>query len=64
MLHTILPIEAMLPQAELPPVEYRDCAYGKLEGRRDEQGRFTVSRILSTDPKAFLDQRYSPGVTL
>lgn len=60
---SILPPEALQPEQTLPPVEVQSCPYGKLEGYRDQKGKFVVSRILSTDPAAYLDSRYQPGST-
>lgn len=58
MIHSILPPE--LPQ-ESPQAVCIRCPYGYLEGVRDEAGGVIVSRIISTNPAAYLDPRFAPG---
>lgn len=63
MLYTILSLDDVFPPASEPaPEEIRvgNCLF---EGRRDGQN-FLISRMISTNPADYLDERYSPGKRL
>lgn len=61
-LHTIVPPEQIL---QMPAAQY---AYKRVGGALVQgvarEGRFTVERIISTDPSMYLDSRYSPGAPM
>ncbi|MEG2088213.1 MAG: YlzJ-like family protein [Angelakisella sp.] len=61
---SIVPPEALELQTEPPKLEYRPCRYGQLAGHSDATGHFVVSQMISTDPTAYLDDRYAPGALL
>lgn len=58
---SIMPPEALEHNSPLPPVEVMSCSHGMLEGYRNDKGDFVVARLISTDPAAYLDSRYSPS---
>lgn len=58
MIYSILPLQ--LPEENLEAVCVK-CPYGYLEGVRDGEGGIIVSRMISTDPAAYLDPRFTPG---
>lgn len=63
ILHSIIPPEAVMYVEE--PIEYetRQLPNGYIQGV-NSNGKFTVSRLISTDPSLYLDPRYAPGSTL
>lgn len=63
MIHTILPPEGLQQQSPPPVMECIPCACGWLQGTRTSDGRFTVGRIISTDPAAYLRAEWQPGQT-
>lgn len=64
MIHTILPMEALLPAPEPVQSELRRCPYGWVQAVQMPQGVWQVSRVISTDPAAYLDPHFSPGASL
>lgn len=58
---SVVPPEALEHAAPLPPCELLLCPHGQLEGCRNAVGDFVVSRLLSTDPAAYLQLQYAPG---
>lgn len=63
MIHSILPPEAYL-QSEPPKLCCMRCTHGFVFGSRDEEGHFILSRLISTDPSAYLDPRFCPGARI
>lgn len=61
-LYTIVPAECIMEQPSPKREELQQLHNGAsvLEGRL-VNGEFTVSRLISTDPKLYLDSRYAPG---
>ncbi len=59
--HTIMPMEALEEQPPVQETECLPCRYGFVSGVRDAQGRLVISRIISTDPAAYLDPKFAPG---
>lgn len=61
-LYTIVPMECFVEQPSSSGEEIRQLHNGEniLEGRVVD-GEFTVSRLISTNPKLYLDSRYAPG---
>lgn len=58
-LHTIVPPQ-MIFDSDGTQYEYKRVKNSLVQGvARD--GRFTVERLISTDPSMYLDPRYSPG---
>ena len=62
-LHTIVPELLWADQPQMPEAVCVKCRYGYVQGHRDNQGGVVVSRIISTDPAAYLDPAFSPGKT-
>lgn len=60
ILHTIVPIDQLHIKEEDSPYEYRTADGMVLQGI-EENGKFTISRVISTDPKKYLDPRLLPG---
>ncbi|MCI8653590.1 MAG: hypothetical protein HFF11_07875 [Angelakisella sp.] len=60
-IHSILPPEAYLE--EQPPVERieKPCPYGLVDCLPLPDGRLQISRVISTDPAAYLDPAFAPG---
>lgn len=58
-LYTIVPIENIFP-SEPPQTEIVNVGGSFLEGLRCENG-IQITRLISTDPKMYLDKRYAPG---
>ena len=63
ILHTIFPLSQVLYDTDLDKtaaMRYMPCAQGLLEIGRGQ----IVNRVISTDPKAFLNPCYAPGMPL
>lgn len=63
ILHSIIPPEAVMSVDE--PIEYetRKMPSGYVQGV-NTNGKFTVCRLISTDPSLYLDPKYAPGSIL
>lgn len=61
MIQSILPEESLLPQTPPETPECISCPYGWVQGVRQPDGRLRVDRMISTDPAAYLDERFAPG---
>jgi hypothetical protein len=60
IIHSVTPIDMLLyPETSARP-ETMPFSDGLLEGVKNQDG-FTISRVISTNPKVFLDNRYAPG---
>lgn len=59
-LYTVVSAEQLLYNDNLPACICKKIEGGYLEGEETPDG-FLVSRLISTDPKVFLDERYAPG---
>ena len=64
LLHTIQPLELVMYEPASAAYEYRRVHTGYVEGTRSPEGEFCVSRLISTDPRHYLDPRYAPGAIL
>lgn len=63
MLYTVADVEFVMSGSETKQKTNRreiTVEYGKLEGTF-QNGELTVIRLISTDPKQYLNKRYSPG---
>ena len=63
MLYTVADVEFVMSGSETKQKTNRreiTVEYGKLEGTF-QNGELTVTRLISTDPKQYLNKRYSPG---
>ncbi|WP_312641573.1 YlzJ-like family protein [Hydrogenoanaerobacterium sp.] len=58
-LHTVVPIEQVFP-SEPAKTEMVSVGSTFIEGMRGENG-IQITRLISTDPKMYLDERYAPG---
>lgn len=63
ILHSIVPPEAVMYAEEPIQYETRQLPNGYIQGV-NSNGKFTVSRLISTDPSLYLDPRYAPGSIL
>lgn len=61
MIHTILPVEALLPQQKPLPSEWLPCPEGWVQVVTDADGARTVQGVCSTDPAAYLKAALQPG---
>lgn len=59
VLYTIEPYEKIFP-AEPSAAQLINVGGGMLEGVRCENG-IQITRLISTNPKMYLDKRYAPG---
>ncbi len=59
ILHSIARIDAVFP---VQPQEscFVSCAHGWLDCE-EVQGQHRIRRLISTNPAAYLDKRYTPG---
>ena len=64
VLYTNQPLDLVLYRPERAAYEYRRVHNSVLEGVCGADGSFSVSRLISTDPRMYLDPRYAPGATL
>ena len=63
ILHSIVPIDYILPAENTVEYSYKRVNNSYIQGTKSE-GKFTVTRLISTDPKMYLDPHYNPGQTL
>lgn len=61
---TILPPEALQEPSAFPQAECRAYRSGFLLGTCGGDGRFTISRMISTDPADYLNPALMPGAVL
>ena len=61
---TVLPPEALQEPFAVPQAECRAYRSGFLLGTCDSAGRFTISRMISTDPADYLNPALMPGAVL
>lgn len=54
ILHTIIPPEQIFPGGENAAYEYQELHNSYIQGVNID-GKFTVSRLISTDPRLYLD---------
>lgn len=62
ILYSVEPLDRIFPAREHER-EFLEFEGGTLEGYR-ENGHFTVTSLISTDPGLFLDEKFKPGATL
>lgn len=64
MIHSIIPPELILQQPvaqeSLPPRTYQHIGGMLVEVQNSVQGR-QISRLITTDPKCYLERRFAPG---
>ncbi len=63
LFHSIVPREALYQPQTMQASCCKKCRYGYVEGRVSD-GKFTIDRVISTDPQAYLDPTFSPGMQL
>ncbi|MBR5485850.1 MAG: hypothetical protein IKV41_05010 [Oscillospiraceae bacterium] len=59
LIHSVIPQNLMFPP-EMPASQIKPCRYGYVECIANNGG-FTVSRLISTNPLAYLDPNFAPG---
>lgn len=60
MLHTVMPHDFVFPQ-EVEPGDYTQVEGGYAEVCKNADGKKSLRRLISTDPKLFLKADFSPG---
>lgn len=62
MLYTVMPPDVIFPEEQ--EASYRELELGgvQLEVEEISGGWGKITRVISTDPRAFLDPRFQPGV--
>lgn len=63
VIHSIMPTSFLMQDNLQPSSEFRPYQRGYIEGHCGDNG-FVVSRIISTDPAAYLDPSITVGSTL
>ena len=63
MFYCIVPADVILGLVEMVKGEIIETLAGFVEGVQTPDGP-AVSRLISTDPKSYLDPRYAPGSPL
>lgn len=59
MIHTIVSLDDVFasPQTEWSVIEQISCGYAEYRG---VNGKRVLSRVISTDPRVYLESRYQP----
>lgn len=60
LLYTIVPYEMIFKPEENPDMKTTAISGGYLELIK-QNGAYYVSRVISTDPKVYLNPKYTPG---
>lgn len=60
VLHTIVSLNDVFPQSELPKYEYKRNGNRFIEGYQTKKG-FVIHRLMSTDLNDYLDHKYESG---
>ncbi len=60
ILHTIIPLDQIMQQSDPVEYEYREMHNTYIQGV-NSNGKFTISRLISTNPRLYLDPHYAPG---
>ena len=60
LIHSVMPIDALLPEAERPKTVTVPMGTGFAEGILSD-GKLTVTRLESTNPSDYLDPAKAPG---
>ncbi len=63
ILHSIIPPEQIFPDDGELEYSYQK-AHNSYIQRVKSAGKFTVFRLISTDPRLYLDPRYAPGAQI
>ncbi len=61
VLYTNEPFEAIFPQSTPVSTKSIQVPEGIVEASETAGGIFCVSRLISTDPRAYLNPKYAPG---
>lgn len=64
MIYTIMPIDAVLNnQTDLKYDYCEKTIDGQLvQLNKNEDGKYSLIRVISTDPQAFLSKKFQPGI--
>ena len=62
ILHSVAPLWQLLPPDTEPQLSCVEFEGGMLLGREGREG-LEITQVVSTDPRVYLDERFSPGVT-
>lgn len=60
ILHTIIPLEQVIGNTDSVEYSYKGMHNSYIQGV-NSNGKFTISRLISTDPHLYLDPRFEPG---
>lgn len=60
IVHSVAPLCCLLPESPPECFETLDTPRGLVMGKKSESG-FLITRVLSTDPTAYLDNTLTPG---
>lgn len=62
MLYTIIPYETIYPMEDNTQFEYEEMEYqGSLLQLYKKDNKYVIRRVISTDPKVYLNNSLSPG---
>ncbi len=61
MLYTIMPIDLVLDEKQAENNYLEKSINGNLVQLNKNDDNYSVMRIISTNPKAFLDKKFQPG---
>lgn len=61
LLYTNEPYEMIFAKDGAPRVKAITVPEGIVEAAGDNDGSLSVSRLISTDPRAYLNSKYAPG---
>ncbi|MFQ8599390.1 MAG: YlzJ-like family protein [Oscillospiraceae bacterium] len=64
VIHSIMPIDFLVENPQAPAYETVEMGASYIVGQRNPKGQMTVARVISTNPRMYLDPRYSPGNVL
>ncbi|MEG1965781.1 MAG: YlzJ-like family protein [Oscillospiraceae bacterium] len=60
IIHSVTPSNFLIYPPDLPQLQMKAFDDGYVEGYEGEEG-FVLTRVISTDPKVYLDDKFSPG---
>ncbi|SDI95062.1 YlzJ-like family protein [Natribacillus halophilus] len=61
IIYTTMPLEDVLQEENDTEVKYKDTSSGTVILQKDEEGRWFVQRLVSSNPADYLRSDYQPG---